>query len=140
VGNATIMPPNATNTINATETGNITLNIQPNGVNFVQGQGFIVTEDDAAAEKEENATFTYVMLSRANPDGTGAGTGVSFFNTNSTGQLAFLDNMLAIAHVESSPEGSTLKIWEWKGGTLPLETGGSGAPTTGGTRLPSPMR
>src|SRR5215211_5952364 len=140
VGNATIMPPNATNTINTTETGNITLNIQPNGVNFVQGQGFIVTEDGAAAEKEENATFTYVMLSRANPDGTGAGTGVSFFNTNSTGQLAFLDNMLAIAHVEFSPEGSTLKIWEWKGGTLPLETGGSGAPTTGGTRLPSPMR
>src|SRR5215216_2970470 len=127
VGNATIMPPNATNTINATETGNITLNIQPNGVNFVQGQGFIVTEDGAAAEKEENATFTYVMLSRANPDGTGAGTGVSFFNTNSTGQLAFLDNMLAIAHVEFSPEGSTLKMWEWKGGTLPLETGGSGA-------------
>src|SRR5215216_5815609 len=82
VGNTTIMPPNATNTINATETGNITLNIQPNGVNFVQGQGFIVTEDGAAAEKEENATFTYVMLSRANPDGTGAGTGVSFFNTN----------------------------------------------------------
>jgi|SRR5687768_4527388 len=41
VGNATIMPPNATNTINATETGNITLNIQPNGVNFVQGQAFL---------------------------------------------------------------------------------------------------
>jgi hypothetical protein len=128
VGNATIMPPNATNTINTTETGNITLNIQPNGVNFVQGQGFIVTEDGAAAEKEENETFTYVMLSRANPDGTGAGTGVSFFNTNSTGQLAFLDNMLAIAHVEFSPEGSTLKIWEWKGGILPFET--DSPPTT----------
>jgi hypothetical protein len=128
VGNATIMPPNATNTINATETGNITLNIQPNGVNFVQGQGFIVTEDGAATEKEENATFTYVMLSRANPDGTGAGTGVAFLNTNSTGQLAFLDNMLAIAHVEFSPEGSTLKIWEWKGGILPFET--DSPPTT----------
>jgi hypothetical protein len=42
VGNATIMPPNATNTINVTETGNVTLNIQPNGVNFAQGQGFLV--------------------------------------------------------------------------------------------------
>src|SRR5215208_5319390 len=42
VGNATIMPPNATNTINATETGNITLNIQPNGVNFAQGQSLLV--------------------------------------------------------------------------------------------------
>ena len=132
LGSRIIMPPNAQGiVINATETGNVTSNIQPNGLSIEQGQGFIVTEDGAAAEKEENATFTYVMLSRANPDGTGSGTGVSFFNTNSTGQLAFLDNMLAIAHVEFSPEGSTLKIWEWKGGTLPLETGGSGAPATG---------
>ena len=132
LGSRIIMPPNAPGiVINATETGNVTSNIQPNGLSIEQGQGFIVTEDGAAAEKEENATFTYVMLSRANPDGTGAGTGVAFFNTNSTGQLAFLDNMLAIAHVEFSPEGSTLKIWEWKGGTLPLETGGSGAPATG---------
>ena len=142
LGSRIIMPPNASGiVINATETGNVTSNIQPNGLSIEQGQGFIVTEDGAAAEKEENATFTYVMLSRANPDGTGSGTGVAFFNTNSTGKLAFLDNMLAIAHVEFSPEGSTLKIWEWKGGTLPFETGGSGATTTtGGTRLPSPVR
>jgi len=31
-----------------------------------------------------------------NPDGTGSGTGVVFFSTNSTGQLAFLDNMVGI--------------------------------------------
>jgi hypothetical protein len=128
LGSRIIMPPNASGiVINATETGNVTSNIQPNGLSIEQGQGFIVTEDGAAAEKEENETFTYVMLSRANPGDTGSGTGVSFFNTNPTGQLAFLDNMLAIAHVEFSPEGSTLKTWEWKGGTLPLETGGSGA-------------
>jgi hypothetical protein len=135
LGSRIIMPPNASGiVINATETGNVTSNIQPNGLSIEQGQGFIVTEDGAAAEKEENATFTYVMLSRANPDGTGSGTGVVFFSTNSTGKLAFLDNMLAIAHVEFSPEGSTLKIWEWKGGTLPLETGGAGAPTTTGNQ------
>jgi hypothetical protein len=135
LGSRIMMPPNAPGiVINATETGNVTSNIQPNGLSIEQGQGFIVTEDGAAAEKEENATFTYVMLSRANPGDTGSGTGVAFFNTNSTGKLAFLDNMLAIAHVEFSPEGSTLKIWEWKGGTLPLETGGSGAPTTGGNQ------
>jgi hypothetical protein len=141
LGSRIIMPSNAPGiVINATETGNVTSNIQPNGLSIEQGQGFIVTEDGAAAEKEENATFTYVMLSRANPDGIGSGTGVSFFNTNSTGQLAFLDNMLAIAHVEFSPEGSTLKIWEWKGGTLPLETVGSGASTTGNQNTISPVR
>jgi hypothetical protein len=68
VGNATIMPPNATNTINATGTGNITLNIQPNGVNFAQGQGFLVTEEgDNGAQEEENATTTFVELSRVGP-------------------------------------------------------------------------
>src|SRR5215208_6248476 len=129
LGSRIILPPNAPGiVINATETGNVTSNIQPNGLSIEQGQGFIVTEDGAATEKEENATFTYVMLSRANPDGTGAGTGVAFLNTNPTGQLAFLDNMLAIAHVEFSPEGSTLKIWEWKGGILPFET--DSPPTT----------
>jgi hypothetical protein len=137
VGNATIMPPNATNTINATETGNITLNIQPNGVNFVQGQGFLVTEEgDNGAQEEENATTTFVELSRVGPGDTGSGTGVVFYSTNSTGQLAFLDNMLAIAHVEFSPEGSTLKIWEWKGGTLPHESGAA-PPTTGNQTTPT---
>jgi hypothetical protein len=132
VGNATIMPPNATNTINATETGNITLNIQPNGVNFVQGQGFLVTEEgDNGAQEEENATTTFVELSRVGPGDTGSGTGVVFFSTNSTGQLAFLDNMLAIYQHEMYPGVDTIREWEWKGDMLPLETGGSGAPTTG---------
>ena len=131
LGSRIIMPPNAPGiVINATETGNVTSNIQPNGLSIEQGQGFIMTEEDAAAEKEENATLTYVMLSRANSDGTGAGTGVAFFSTNSTGQLAFLDNMVAIAHVEFSPEGSIVRIWEWKGGTLPLESGAAAPPTT----------
>jgi hypothetical protein len=141
VGNATIMPPNATNTINATETGNITLNIQPNGVNFAQGQGFLVTEEgDNGAQEEENATTTFVELSRVGPGDTGSGTGVVFFNTNSTGQLAFLDSMLALFQHEMYPGVDTIREWEWKGGTLPFETGGSGAPTTGGTRLPPPVR
>ena len=128
VGNATIMPPNATNTINATETGNITLNIQPNGVNFAQGQGLLVTEEgDNGAQEKENATTTFVELSRVGPGDTGSGTGVVFFNTNSTGELAFLDNMLAIYQHEMYPGVDTIREWEWKGGTLPLETGGAGA-------------
>jgi hypothetical protein len=53
-----------------------------------------------------------------------------FFSANSTGQLAFLDNMLAIAETEFSLEGSRFREWEWKSRTLPFESGG-GAPTTG---------
>jgi hypothetical protein len=131
-GNRIIIPPNATGTtINSTETGNVTINIQPNGLSFDQGQAFIVTEDDAA-EEGENATITFVLLSRTNPDGTGNSTSVTFFSTNSTGQLAFLDNMVAIGQTESSPEGARFREWEWKGGMLPFEIDGDGAPTTTG--------
>jgi hypothetical protein len=126
LGNRIIMPPNATGVINSTETGNVTINIQPNGLSINQGQAFIMTEDGAAAEEEENATITFVLLSRTNPDGTGSGTGVTFFSTNSTGQLAFLDNMVAISQIEYSPEEGINRFgeWEWKGGTLPFESGG----------------
>jgi hypothetical protein len=105
-GNRIIMPPNTTGVvINTTETGNLTVNLQPNGLSIQQGQAFIVTEDGAAAEeKKENATLTFVMLSRTNPDGTGDGTSPTFFSTNSTGRLAFLNNMVAIGQTEFSPE------------------------------------
>jgi hypothetical protein len=132
LGNRIIMPPNTTGVvINTTETGNVTINIQPNGLSINQGQAFIVTEDGAAAE--ENATITFVLLSRTNPDGSGNGTGVTFFSTNSTGQLAFLDNMVGISQIEYSPEEGINRFgeWEWKGGTLPFEIGAAAASTTG---------
>jgi hypothetical protein len=143
VNNVTIIPPNATattTTINAIETANTTVNIPPNGLALDQGQSLIVTEgDDGDAEEQENATTTFVDISRMNPDGTGAGTGVVFFSTNSTGQLAFLDNMVGISQREFSPEGGTIRTWEWKGRMLPLETG-SGTPAMGNNRPPSQVR
>ncbi len=121
VHNITLIPPNATTgtTINATETANTTVNILPNGLALDKGQSLIVTErgDDGTAE-QENATTTFVDISRMNPDGTGSGTGVVFFSTNSTGQLAFLDNMVGISQSEFSPEGGIIRTWEWKGGDL----------------------
>jgi hypothetical protein len=136
VNNVTIIPPNATasTTINATEIANTTVNILPNGLALDKGQSLIVTEgddDDGTAAEQENATTTFVDISRLNPDGSGSGTGVVFFSTNSTGQLAFLDNMVGINDSEFSPGSGTIRVWEWKGGTLPFETGGGGAPSTG---------
>jgi hypothetical protein len=123
-GNRIILPPNATGTINATETGNVTTNIQPNGLSFNQGQAVIMTEGDAAAQEGENATISFVLLTRTNPDGSGSGTSVTYFSTNSTGQLAFLDNMIAIGQVEYSREEDINRFaeGEWKGGTLPFES------------------
>jgi hypothetical protein len=122
-GNRIILPPNAAGIINATETGNVTINIQPNGLSFNQGHAVIMTEGGAAAEEGENATISFVLLTRTNPDGSGSGTSVTYFSTNSTGQLAFLDNLVAIGQVEYSPEEGINRFaeWEWKGGTIPFE-------------------
>jgi hypothetical protein len=121
-GNRIILPPNATDIINATETGNVTINIQPSGLSFNQGHAVIMTED-GAEEGGENATINFVLLSRTNHDGSGSGTSVTYFSTNSTGQLAFLDDLVAIGQVEYSPaEGiNRFAEWEWKGGMLPFE-------------------
>jgi hypothetical protein len=136
VHNVTLIPPNATatTTINATETANTTVSILPNGLALDKGQSLIVIEGDDGTTEQENATTTFVDISRMNPDGTGSGTGLVFFSTNSTGQLAFLNNMVGINDSEFSQGSGTIRVWEWKGGTLPLETGGSGAPTTGGNQ------
>ena len=60
---------------------------------------------------------------QTNPDGTISGTAVVSFSTNSTGQLAFLDRMVAIGQTEFSPQGSLFREWEWKGETVLFETG-----------------
>jgi hypothetical protein len=133
VNNLTIMPPNTTDVINATETVNATLNIQPNGLGFDHGKSLIVTEGNNGAE-QENATSTFIDISRLNPDGPAGGTGVVFFNTNSTGQLAFLDNMVGISQSEFSPGGGSIRTWEWKGGAVPFEIGSGGAATTTGSQ------
>src|SRR5215208_3723252 len=77
LGNRIIIPPNATGVINSTETGNVTINIQPNGLSINQGHAVIMTEGGAAAEGE-NATISFVLLTRTNPDGTGSGTSVTY--------------------------------------------------------------
>jgi hypothetical protein len=122
-GNRIILPPNGTSVINATETGNVTINIQPDGLSFNQGHAVIMTEGGAEEEGGENATISFVLLTRTNPDGSGNGTSVTYFSTNSTGQLAFLDNMVAIGQVEYSPEKGINRFveWEWKGGMTPFE-------------------
>lgn len=136
VGNRTIMPPDGTTaTINATETGNLTLNLQPNGITFVEGQSLLVTEGDSnngGAEQQENATAVLVDLNGIRPDDPRSSTGVIFFSTNSTGQLAFLDNMIAIYQVKASPAGTAIQMWEWKGADLPFgNEGDDGTATIG---------
>ena len=134
VGNRTTMPPsdpsNTTSavTINATETGNLTLKLQPGGITFVEGRSLLVTEardsnnqDGSDEEQLENATAFLVDLNGVRPDDPRSSTGVAFFSTNSTGHLGFLDNMIAIYQVKASPAGTAIQMWEWNGADLPSE-------------------
>ena len=126
VGNRTIIPPDttATSTIDATETGNLTLRLQPSGITFVEGQSLLVTEgDNNNGSEQENATALLVDLNGVRTDDPRSSTGAVFFSTNSTGRLAFLDNMIAIYQVKASPEGTAIRMWEWKGADLPFESG-----------------
>ena len=124
VGNRTIMPIDgiaAATITTATETGNLTLKLQSNGITFVEGQSLLVTEggNNNGAE-QESATAVFVDLNGVRPDDPRSSTGVAFFSTNSTGQLAFLDNMIAIYQVKASPDGTAIQMWEWKGADLPF--------------------
>jgi hypothetical protein len=117
-GNRTITPPDATTTatINATETGNLTFNLKPNGISVVEGQSLLVTEGgNNNGSEQENATALLVDLNGIRPDDPRSSTGVAFFSTNSTGQLAFLDNMVTIYQVKASQVGTAIEYWKWKG-------------------------
>jgi hypothetical protein len=112
-----ILPDNAT--VTATEIANVTVSILPNGLAIDKGQSHIVIDGNNGAE--EIATTTFVDLARLNPDGSGSGTGIVFFSSNSTGQLAFLDGMVGINDSEFSHGTGTVRVWEWKGDTIPFE-------------------
>jgi hypothetical protein len=125
-GNRTIMLPDAaiSATINATEIGNLTFNLKPNGISVVEGQSLLVTEGDNNSSEQENATAILVDLNGVRSDDPRSSTGVAFFSTNSTGQIAFLDNMVAIYQVKASPKGTAIAYWDWKGADQPFENEG----------------
>ena len=56
-GNRILIPPNATGLINATEIGNFTINIQPNGLSINQGQADIMTEDGAPGASRRKCNY-----------------------------------------------------------------------------------
>jgi hypothetical protein len=128
VGNRTIMPTQGVTTapINATETGKLKLKPQSNGMTLVEGHSILVTkggvgDNISATGQQENATAILVDLNGLRPGDPRISTGVAFFSTNSTGKLAFLDNMIAI-YQKASPGGTAIKMWEWKGADISVES------------------
>ena len=104
-GNGTITLPNSTETVTTKDIGNAIARLTPTG-NIVNGQILLNTEDGS-----ENATVFFTEIGQG-----GKGVGVAYFSTNSTGKLAFLNNLVAVIEDEIQPNGDTLiTAWEWRG-------------------------
>jgi hypothetical protein len=104
VANATI-----NGVINATNTGTIVSIVQANGVFHTKGQGFIMTQDG------EVATYTNQVIGNLTKEGNVLSRGAGFWSTPSTGNLAFLNDMMSVFKLEVDKEGNLSAIeWEWK--------------------------
>jgi hypothetical protein len=102
-GNGTITLPNSTETVMTKDIGSAIARLTPTG-NIAQGQIHISTEDGS-----ENATVFFTEIGQNEK-----GIGVAYFTTNSTGRLAFLDNMVGVIQDEVQPNGDTfITAWEW---------------------------
>ena len=74
--------------------------------NIAQGQIHITTDDGS-----ENATVFFTEIGQNEK-----GIGVAYFTTESTGRLAFLDNMVGVIQDEVQPNGDTfITAREWIG-------------------------
>lgn len=104
-GNGTLMLPNSTETIETLDTGSGIIRLTPTG-NIAQGHIVIRTEDGS-----ENATAFFTEIGQNQ-----RGIGIAYFTTNSTGKLAFLNNLVSVLESESQPNGNTvITAWAWNG-------------------------
>jgi hypothetical protein len=94
-----------------TDKGVANMDIRNNGIVYQTGTVNITTES------EEKATMTFESIGQRNiTTGILLDNGVLFFNTNSTGQLAFLNNTVAVYKdmIDERRGNYTTIAWEWK--------------------------
>lgn len=76
---------------------------------YGDGQGVITTADG-----RDTATWTGYSTGQTSANGVTIYHDIVFFNTNSTGKLAFLNNMVGLRTAEVDGNKQTAKISEWK--------------------------
>ena len=98
-------------TIEITDTGKYVSISKGNNATFDQGQGVVATKDGS-----EMANYTLIEVSNVTQDGKLVFQGAVVYSTNSTGNLAFLDNAVSIFKGEgdSTTGDFTSTEWEWK--------------------------
>ena len=94
---------------NVTSLGTWTNTFRSPRINYGFGQGVITTADG-----QDMATWTAYGLGKSNIKGVITYHDIIFFNTNSTGKLAFLKNLTGLHTSVVDGNKQTTKIWEWK--------------------------
>ena len=83
---------------------------RPVGTQYGEGQGMITTKSS-----NDMATWTGYGVGGSTGPGRIRYHGSFFYRTSSTGELAFLNNLVGLFEYEWDEGGnSTAKIWEWK--------------------------
>jgi hypothetical protein len=91
--------------IEVTDTGEFVSISKGDNLLYEQGQGVIAIKDGS-----ETANYTFIDVANGT-DYQGAAT----YSTNSTGELAFLNNILGIYNGEADESGNfVLREWHWK--------------------------
>ena len=109
--NGILTLPNSTETIAVNSTGTALVNFETTSV---IAQEFLTTNEDD--DGSENASATIYEITRHDVQ-TRIEKGVvtAIFETNSTGQLAFLDGMIAVGQADVDAAGNAdITLWEFE--------------------------
>jgi hypothetical protein len=87
---------------NATDTGTFITTHKPSGITTSEGQGIISADDG------EIATYTAKDLGFTNEKGDTTYRGIQIFNTNTTGKMAFMDNLVGLYVYENNADGDRI--------------------------------
>jgi hypothetical protein len=88
--------------IEVTNTGDFVSMSKGNKGTSAQGQGVVTTKDGS-----EKANYTFLQVGKTTEEGKPVLRGCAVWSTDSTGKLAFLDNMLSFFIVEVDETGTS---------------------------------
>lgn len=96
--------------IEVTNTGDFVSISRGNNLTFAQGQGVLATKDGS-----ETANYTIIAVGNITQEGRPVIQGAAAYNTNSTGELVFLNNILGVFKAELDESGNFVSNeWQWK--------------------------
>ena len=96
--------------MNVTNKGDFVSISRGDNLTFAQGQGILATTDGS-----ETASYDIIAVGNVTQEGNPVIVGAAAYRTNSTEDLAFLNNVLGIFKAELDETGSfTSTEWQWK--------------------------